>query len=31
MTITNSAGFAENYKIYRTQYLVTGGFTLTVT
>ncbi len=30
MTITNEAGFAETYKIYRTQYSVFGGFTLTV-
>ena len=30
MTITNSAGFAETYNIYRTQYLVTGAYTLTV-
>ena len=30
MTITNEEGFSESYKIYRTQYSVFGGFTLTV-
>lgn len=30
MTITNAEGFQESYRVYRSQYAVSGGFTITV-